>query len=86
MPFVETIVSLAPPGGWHNYCGYRRRESGFPEDLVKREIQWGNKNWQLEAAYALDRMSQSETFIRERLESARQDIKGLHGSLKNVVA
>jgi hypothetical protein len=54
------------PGGWHNYCGNPRRESDFPEDLPTREIHWGNKNGQLEAAYALDRMSQSWAFIRER--------------------
>jgi hypothetical protein len=31
------------PGGWHNYCGHPERGSDFPDDSVKREIQWGNK-------------------------------------------
>jgi hypothetical protein len=75
------------PGGWHNYCGHFRFGSDFPKDLVKREINWGNKNWRIGAACALDRMSQSRTFIRERPGTARQDIKGLPGSFKsNVVA
>jgi hypothetical protein len=32
--------------------------------ICKGEIHWENENWHLEAACALDRMSQSLTFIR----------------------